>query len=274
MIEKKKKWTKKRIVRWAVFILIIVLVYQPVYAELLKNAIRNNDVQMTKVILSIPGNVDFRFSAPAIEVVSHTALEVACKDDNYEIMELLLEHGAKPSYEPGHAQPLSYILQGNYIGLFDRTKLLIEYGAEINIGDGSGRQPIESLFSRLDYLDELTLEDANAEVFATMVYLAEQGVRFESNYPRITFHYLYNTVKNDNYKATEYLVLEQGLDVNMVGTGDSTLLIYVAKDGKLKAAELLLELGIDKSTKDEEGKTAYDYAVENGHLKLAELLKP
>ena len=268
------KWTKKRIVRLAVVIFIAVMVYQPVYSEWLKNTIRNNDLAMTKVIVTIPGNVNFRFSAPYLELVGKTALDVACMNDNYEIMEILLKHGAKSSYGRGNRQPLTYVLSGDYRGLHDRTKLLVEYGAKINIGDGSGEQPLQSLFGRSDYRYAQSPADANAEVFATMVYLAEQGASFELNSPFREYRRLENTVNNGNYKATEYLVKEQGMDVNVISTDGKTLLMPAAEAGGLKIAELLIELGVDKSIKDEEGKTAYDYAIENGHLGLAELLKP
>ena len=55
-------------------------------------------------------------------------------------------NGADPNAPVDFWQPLDYVLEGRYEGLYERTKLLVESGAEINLEDRSGDQSIHSLF--------------------------------------------------------------------------------------------------------------------------------
>ena len=162
--EKNKKWTRKRIVLLIIVIVVLILLYQPFYAEMLKAAIADNNINKVNIILALPGNINYRFSAPLLETVGKTPLDMACINGNYEMMELLLQNGAKPSADPDFRQPLTYILGGNHKDMLKRTKLLVKYGAEINNGDGSGEQPIDNLFGRSDFRDfkdKSKLEEAN-----------------------------------------------------------------------------------------------------------------
>ena len=158
--------------------------------------------------------------------------------------------------------------------MFERTKLLIENGADLNIVGSLYERPIHRLFSRYDYRYRSTLQEANAEVYKTLVYLVEHGAIVEARIPRNTFQNLLNTIKNENYKATEYLV-EQGIDINIrsLSEPNNTVLMRAAELGSLATVEFLLGLGADPSISDDEGRTALDYAREGGFEDIAQLLE-
>ena len=200
MTKERSKKLKKRIALLIIVAVLLVLVYPMFYAEMLKAAIVDSNVNRVRVLLALPGNVDYRFSAPLFEINTKTPLDIDCMNDNYEMMELLLQNGANPSADPGSGQPLSFVLSGKYQGLLERTKLLAENGAMINIGDGRERQPIQSLFGRSDYRDRATLAEANAEVLKTLKYLVEHGADIESYYKAGTFQrLLYTIIIVENY---------------------------------------------------------------------------
>ena len=278
MKKKKLKLTKKRIALLIVVVVIAALLYPVVYTEMLKAAIRDNNTSGVKVLLAMPGDVDFRVYAPRLEIEGFTALEVACwNGGDYEMIELLLQNGASPNNDPDFDQPIQYVLGGRYEGMLDRAKLFVEYGADLNLEGGYDKSSVGSLFKRRDYekyKDKMTLDEANAEVLSTFIYLTEHGAHLEAKQPYVIYEWFRNTIENENYKLTEYLVRTQRFDINMQVDLEfnETLLMSAAKRGNSEAIEFLLRLGADKSLEDDAGKTAYDYAVENDHLEAATLL--
>ena len=60
------------------------------------------------------------------------------------------------------------------------------------------------------------------------------------------------------------LLIEKGLDINDVSSGDHTVLMVAAgRNQNLEVIETLVEAGADLFAKNYEGKTAYELAVEN-----------
>ena len=64
------------------------------------------------------------------------------------------------------------------------------------------------------------------------------------------------------------MLIENHIDVNIVGGRGATALIYATQSKSLELVKILLSSKADKSVKDASGKTAHDYAV---GLKLKEI---
>ena len=262
---------KKYIILIVILIASFVFIYPILYAELINDAVRSNDFSRAKFLLSLPGDINYHYLIG--DSYGNTPLEVACMNNNYEMMSLLLQNGAQPSYANRLTQPLEFVFDGDVEGLFERTKLLVESGAELSIKKNPDALIIYELMTRPDYLHRPTLETANAEVLKTLKYVVERGASVEPK--RAGLRYLKYVVKNENYDVLAYLFDECDMDVNELDVPLSKTPLMIATElGNLKMVNFLLGYGADKSLKDTGGKTAHDYAIENGHPELAEVLKP
>ena len=113
MTGKRKKWAKKRIVLILCLIaalVIIILCYPLIYTGMLKAAVRSDDAGRVKELLALPGDVNYFFYSAIMEYSGDTPLDVACKTNNTEMMQLLLQNGAHPNKPDGFGQPLVYVL--------------------------------------------------------------------------------------------------------------------------------------------------------------------
>ena len=269
MGSQKKK--KKAIIFTIILVIVFALIYPMLYAEMLNEAVKDNSFSRIKFLLVLPGSVNYHYFYG--DGYGNTPLEVACMKSNYQMIELLLQNGANPNSPEGYDQPIDYAFGSDYEVLFECVKLLVENGADLNLAGDSSMGNVYWLFNRHDYLDETSLEAANAEVLKTLKYVVERGasVKSKSWNARI----LFCIVRNENYGVLAYLFDECGMDVNEVDAPlNTTALMEAAELGNLKMVDFLIGYGADKSFKDTSDKTAYDYAIENGHTELSELLKP
>ena len=272
-VNKKRIIPKKVLVFCAVLVAIFILIYPTLYVESINAAIRDNGIIRVKIMLALPGDVNYRWYLG--DVAGRTPLEVAGMEGNTDIMALLLLNGAKPNNDPqkGFGQPIEYVFGRRiYEGLFDRTKLLVESGADLSIRGSYDAPIIHRLMTRPDYLYEDTLEAANAEVLNTLIYVVEHGASVTPNHPGDLF--LTNVVQNKNYGVLAFLFDKDIVDINAQEPPfGETAMMRAAKLGNLEMVDFLLSYGADKTLQDNEGKTALDHAIEGGHTDIVLRLK-
>lgn len=236
------------------------------------NAIDNNDVVATQKALKYGAWVNARKHlniTPIVEIVTSnpTPLEYACKIGNQEIVQLLLENGAKinKGNKQTHSTPLLYALHGTKSNRFSLAMYLIENGADIYNADQAKR-----LGEDLLYISSEDSENIVQEGFLLFQYLMEKDVPIGFSIGTeslLTFSARYN-----NYNAVRYLVDEGYFNVNEYDRAQNTALIIATKFENLEMVELLLELGADVSLVDANGNTALDYAIKLNNTPIATLL--
>ena len=206
-----------------------------------------------------------------------TPLVEACRWANIQAIKTLLENGADPNF---------YVPNGSYSTMtavwhsplsnekrLEVMKLLVSYGADVNVYTGA-EQPVIILISRM-----LHLIDRDAVREEMIMWLLDNGAVRKSQLSGNTI--LHYAVSGRNADFVKMLIKKYAFDVNEIGyEGKSSLVMAVSvpnkysTDEEVKAiVEVLLEHGADTSIKDDYGKTAYDYAVEKGFTEIAELVK-
>ncbi|MCL1895610.1 MAG: ankyrin repeat domain-containing protein [Clostridiales bacterium] len=231
---------------------------------------KENDSGRVRFLMVMPGSINYHYFYG--DGYGDTPLEVACKKKNYEMMELLLQNGAKPNSPDGFAQPVDFVFGGmEYEGVFNCTKLLVAYGADLNIRGSRDSPTIYRLMTRSDYINESTLKAANDEVLKTLEYVVEHGGSVEARYPRDA--YLSYVVENKNYGALTYLFDECGVDINGQDVFGKSALMRAAELGNLEMVVFLIGYGADVYLYDNDGKTAVDFAGEGGFADIAKCLE-
>lgn len=196
-------------------------------------------------------------------------LIVAVKEDNVDIIKLLLESGADVNCNDG-GTPLSiaYSLKPDH--WYQVSCYLIENGADLNyIGmlDHGTTPVLEDIISRCNHNDNI------GEVNAAFNYAFDHCDHTRVYWPRVLSY----AVSYRRFEITEILLSAGVCDVNET-FGDTTALM--AATGKTKASsvydpalvKLLLDYGADPTIEDENGYTAYDYAVMNDFTEVIEIL--
>lgn len=183
------------------------------------------------------------------------------KKADISVIESLLAKGADPNkkYYSYSETPLHCLCRNPQKDRYEKVKLLIEYGADIN--DGYIYIPAS--------WEEMT-EDSKEQTFRTIVFLWENGVDewcdVGTKYERSILHmiaqsfeadYLEKMYKNQKRPMNELL---DAKDAN-----GETPLFYAVRREKFDNYAFLVQEGADITIQNNEGKTVYDIAVELGY---------
>lgn len=194
-------------------------------------------------------------------------LVAACEYGDYEIIESLLKKGTDPNkFLEGNYSPIEVVFVSEHSNRLEIAKLLIEYGADVNLCGSR----IPALFLEAgSILWEVKDEELSNEIITFLLDNGAKTVNENDNYSIL--HY---TVHCNSKLISENLINNYQLSIDKINENGQTPLMMGAKNNAMDTVKLLLEHGADKSIKDNNGKTAYDLAVENGNMDIAELLKP
>jgi RNA polymerase sigma factor (sigma-70 family) len=177
-----------------------------------------------------------------------SALHYAAWAGQKEVAELLLDYGANIDLiDDAHsASPIGWANENDQSEMVD---FLVKRGAKLNF-----RQAAMS--NRIDVLEKLLLEDANALTFQDRNGSALHAAAAWGRLEVVTF------------------LLEKGMDINIksnAGRAD-TPLIRAAGANRAEIVEQLLAKGADKTLSRKDDKTALDLAEEKGHDSIVSLL--
>jgi len=206
--------------------------------------------------------------------------------NNTRTVEYLLNQGADPDAKNGFGDTALHlaIKQGNdeIIGL------LLEYGASINIHGREGKTVLEiasekggAMLERrifMGYLGILGVPELQQDLFVAVYNgdyeavnsLLDRGVEPEvSNIAGLTP--LHFAVSGNNLAIID-LLISRNADMNAINLWGGSLLHCATLGGTPAIFQTLLDRGCDPNSRDNEGKTPLHYAALSGNLPVAGLL--
>ena len=164
---------------------------------------------------------------------------------NFDAVRLLLEAGANTNATAvsGGTTPLQMTFRMNVMFM----KLLIDYGADVNMRDGDGWTPLFTLLNRKDTCVDAVhlLIEAGADVHARVVTGGMTA--------------LHMSCRND--VRIMKLLIENGANVNTMGGGVRPIHLAASGVGGVERIRLLLKAGADASALDARKKNALHYAM-------------
>ena len=253
----------KRIIALSILFIVvfgIILQFMRYFmANKLVNAIEKNDTKKVESLLksgvnpnvgTLPDYGIHRVFRIMTETSPQYPLAEACRQGNYEIVKLLIDHGAKVDFSKKEVwSPLWKAIQRYKPDTIPIVKLLLENGADIYHEEG-GEFPAQ-------IASQMRPKKYDPE--------RKNGTVFEDGYDEETAQGITEVVK----------LLIGDNDINEPAYCGRTMLMWAAFYENIPLTEYLLSIGANKSIKNHyDGKTAYDYAIDNDNQKLAELLKP
>ena len=248
---------KKHLILLVLFLLLSTLLFSSCSyqkSSMLIDAIENEDEDLVEKLLSegVDPNIP---NAPVLQKINcflenepELPLAVACKVGNYEIVELLVSHGATASYiENTGWSPLASTLFYYHPDDVKIIKLLLEHGADASLKE-SGELPV----FRASRMIPKVFDSSKSN-----------GSVFSSDYDEASAAGIVEIVK----------CLMKEDDLNKFSDSGTTLLMHAASSGNVELVKYLISIQADPTLQDSNGKSAYDYAIENGHSEIAELLR-
>ena len=188
------------------------------------------------------GNVQ-RFK-DLVEDIDSCGQTLLCYVDNVEILDYLVEIGARPNVtDTLKCTPLYRAIRNNNE---KKVQWLIDHGAKVNDENGYG-------------LLREAIRVNNKKIFQ---YLIDKGADVKEYVDRLLWVAI-DEVKGDNTEIIQYLI-KKGANVNAKGNEGKTLLMYAINRGDIKIVKCLVENGANVNAKDNEGKTSLMCAVEEG----------
>lgn len=188
------------------------------------------------------------------------------KQTDIKVMEALLERGADLNKED-YDLPLKCLLRYEQEDMYEKVKLFVKYGADINVE-----------FVRIPGYWEQLSENEKEERINTVIYLWECGID-EWEYVGTEFE---KTLLHDAAERIEAGCLEilyknekrpmYGL-LNQKDANGETPLFYAVRANNSGNCQFLINEGADVNIENNEGKTAYDIAVELEYEECIEILE-
>ncbi|XP_076285931.1 transient receptor potential cation channel subfamily A member 1-like [Lasioglossum baleicum] len=248
--------------------------------SLLHRAVNEKQVQMAKLLINYGANVnvkDTREETPIVNAIQNRDTKMIellltngadIKEDpkvvctavrcrNLELVEDLLKNGADINALDNMYFGNSFLHMAVKTKQVQMVKLLINYGANVNVKDSQGETPIVNAIQNRDKkMIELLLTN---------------GVDIKED-PKV----LRAAVENGNLKIVEDILME-GADVNMLLIANSSIgrflpLHKAVMQRQLEMANVLIKYGANVNAKDSDGATPIFYAINKMDTEMIELL--
>lgn len=195
---------------------------------------------------------------PNVVVIDgYTPLIIAAFNGKAEIIELLIEFGAKIEY----VHPVtSYtaLTTATYYGQKDAALALIKLGANVNYVDANGLSVLD--WSQIGSYDDITKA------------LVANGAKVEMQKNNTVPLVMLAALGHENLPMIDFLV-DKGISVNAFYE-KMPIVAWCAKCNVPNSAIELIKLGADISARDADGHTVLDWAILNGQKKLAQTIDP
>jgi ankyrin repeat protein len=225
----------------------------PIDSFYLLAASESGNVEAVRLVLDKGADPNFENGVPLMRAIQHAPLEV---------MQLLLEKGARAETEPkgyNNHTPLSWAC---YRLRPDAANLLLQKGANINVkAEKEGRTP-------LMYALEGCKTEPGWELIKLLVN-AKADVNAKDANGRTALHY----ACSDGSLEAVTLLLDNGADIEAKDTDGRTPLIEAALLGRVQVARLLIARGANVNAKSEKGWTPLAAAKKKGFAELESLLR-
>ena len=201
--------------------------------------------------------IDHNVDLSATNNLNQTALALACINDHWYIVELLLNAGANPNVKFGNKSQTGLILvsEKGYFEIFEIAKVFLLKGADPNIIDNNQNTALHYSCSNGHYNIVALLLDHNAD----------PNPNGTSETPLII------AFRKRDYKIMK-LLLEKGANVNGLIDNCQTIVMSASSKGYQDIVELCLNHNCDLNITDRFGWTALTLACVFDHVNIVELL--
>lgn len=203
------------------------------------NSVVRNDIERCKKLIRKGANVNLLLTDERYRE-AHTPLQIACDEENLELVKLLLKHGADVNLK-GEVRdpPLKWALSKRKPNI-ELVKLLCKNGANVN----------QRLYSTVEsYPLMMAVRTGSIETVKTLI---EHGASLTSK--DCSMDALVEAVKKDNEKMAEFLIKEYGANVNGA-------LLKACMLNNPEMVKLLIDNGADVDHRDINGNTPLIYAT-------------
>jgi ankyrin repeat protein len=230
-------------------------------------------MQTVKYLLETYKNININ----NLDMYGYSSLHFASKS-NYEITKILLEYGAHVNII-GHNNftPLYFAINGKNLEII---KLLIENGANVNILviDNISPLHISININRKDITEILINNGANINTIdidhKTPLYYACSKKNNYSYIQDIIYDFsIRNDIEKYQIETVEYL-LQSGADPSIPDKNGNTVLHIASSKNNHKYVELLLQYGADTTVINDKGIKAIDMTKDNEIIHMIQYHAP
>lgn len=232
-------------------------------------AIANGELDSLKLIIQAGADLNRKKSyygfTPLIDAGSRS------HPNKYEIMELLLQHGADPNATDDGGDNLLMRLLSGSSGTRDElatiAPLLLDHGLDVNARNRNGKTALQlaCFWGQLDVVKHLMPRGANLHEVDKAKETLLVEVMSGGTGPSIP----------GQHKEIVRLLIENGTDVNTRDGFGDTVLMFACQQGHLDLAEFLLEKGADINQANDhifKGRTALVGTAWYGRVEAVKLL--
>jgi ankyrin repeat protein len=192
------------------------------------------------------------------DVCNQTPLLLAMESGRFLLARILLEHGADPKATDHNGMGPLHLLSDwiyNEDNILTYWRMLLTYGAEMNIQDRDNRTPFH-----------LAMIRGRFQIAHSLAKYYGADTNMQTKDGKTPLHLLADGHHGDNEEDIldfALLLLKHGAELNIRDKNNKTPLLLAMEHGRFKFAQILLENGVDASGKNRNGETLLHILAEH-----------